>query len=515
MEKIKKLPIGVQDFKSVREEDYLYIDKTKSIYNLITEGKYYFLSRPRRFGKSLLVSTLKYLFQGEKELFKGLYIYDKYDFPKHPVIHITFGGSRSEERLLKIIRQNLERNSKALEIECPDYEDVAYCFAELMEKAYEKYNQKVVILIDEYDKPILDNIDQMEVAKENRNVLREFYTEIKNNDAYIRFAFLTGVTKFSKAGIFSGLNNLEDITLEPEFGNLLGITQDELERYFGDVFRENNVDLEKVKEWYNGYNFLGDLVYNPFDLLLFAKKRFSFRSYWFSSGTPKFLIDIIDKDNFYIPRLSGIEVDDTILDSFDVERMQPEVVLFQAGYLTIDKVVERPRGGYEYILRMPNKEVRMALMDVLLDYIEGVREDRVKHQNRITELIDAGDMEGLGKEFEALLAGVPYNYHTHGRIGEYEGYYSSVIYAYLQSTGYPVIGEDVTSRGRIDFTLITKDNIYVFEIKVDANTSPIEQIKEKEYYKKYENQNKPIYIIGINIDSKERNMDRFEWEKIN
>ncbi len=515
--RLKRLPIGVQDFREIREEDYLYVDKTEPIYRLITEGKYYFLSRPRRFGKSLLVSTLKYLFQGERDLFKGLYIYDRYDFPKYPVIHISFRGDmRSPEQLERKILSILKGNEKALGLDCDSLDDPSDCFESLIIKAYEKYNQKVVILIDEYDKPIIDNIDQIEVAMENRNILRGLYSIIKDMDPYIKFAFLTGVTKFSKAGIFSGLNNLKDITLYPEFGNMLGITQEELEQHFGELFIKNGVDLEKVREWYNGYNFLGNLVYNPFDLLMFVDRKFVFKSYWFSTGTPKFLIDVIDKGKFYIPRLSaGIEVDDTVLDSFDVDRMQPEVVLFQAGYLTIDKMIERPMGGCEYLLRLPNKEVRVSLMSTLLDYIEGIREDRVRHQNKITKLVDSADIEGLRIELEALFAGVPYHYHTHGKIGEYEGYYSSVIYGYLQSTGYPVIGEDVTSRGRIDLTLITRDKIYIFEIKLDTNESAIKQIKERQYYRKYENQDKPIYLVGIKIGSKERNIVGFEWERMN
>ncbi len=516
MKKIKKLPIGVQDFAKIRQEDYLYIDKTEYIYKLITSTDYAFLSRPRRFGKSLLVSTLKYLFQGEKELFKGLYIYDKYDFPKYPVIHISFSGDmRSVEQLIKRVSQILRNNQDALEVNCIDEDNYSNCFEKLIRDTYEKYNQKVVILIDEYDKPIIDNIDQIEVAMENRNILRGLYSIIKDMDPYIKFAFLTGVTKFSKAGIFSGLNNLEDITLEPEFGNMLGIMQGELEEHFGELFRDNNVDLEEVREWYNGYNFLGDLVYNPFDLLLFVKKGFRFRSYWFSSGTPKFLVDIIDKGNFYIPEIAGLRVDETLLESFDIDNMRPEAILFQAGYLTLDRMIERPRGGYEFLLRMPNKEVRMALMDVLLDYIEGIRDDREELQDRLTEVINRGDIEALGKEIESLLTGIPYYNYIHNDMSRYEGYYASLLYAYLQSTGNVIIGEEVTSRGRADLTMITKDKIYIFEIKVDTKESPIKQIKERQYYKKYENQNKPIYLVGIKIGSKERNVVGFEWERMN
>ena len=520
MQNLKKLPIGVQDFKEIREEDYLYVDKTEPIYKLITSGKYYFLSRPRRFGKSLLVSTLKYLFQGERDLFRGLYIYDKDDFTKHPVIHISFRGDmRSPQALIERLLHLLDDNQKELGVNCKNTDNYSVYFEELIREAYEKYNQKVVILIDEYDKPILDNIDQMDVAMENRNILRGLYSVIKDMDPYIRFVFLTGVSKFSKAGIFSGLNNLKDITLYPEFGNMLGITQEELEKHFGEFFKENNVDLEKVKEWYNGYNFLSDLVYNPFDILSFVDDginngRFRFDPYWFSSGTPNFLIQVIKKENFYLPEMADLRISKSLLDSFDIETMRAEIVLFQAGYLTIEEERELEFGGTEYKLRIPNKEVRISLSDHILEFylnIHGFGARKVEGHRALV----SGDIEKFGREIEALFAGIPYHNYTGNEIARYEGFYASVIYAYLQSLGYEVRGEDVTNIGRADLTMIMKDKIYIFEIKVDTKESPIKQIKERQYYKKYESQNKAIYLIGINIDTQERNIVGFEWEKMN
>ncbi len=512
------MPIGVQDFKEIREGDYLYIDKTHLIHKLITEGKYYFLSRPRRFGKSLLVSTLKYLFQGEKELFKGLYIYDKYDFPKHPVILISFSGEmRSPEELKRRIWRLLEANQKELGVECKETENYSNCFDELIRGTYEKYNQKVVILIDEYDKAILDNLDQMEVAKENRNILRGLYSIIKDMDPYIRFAFLTGVSKFSRAGIFSGLNNLKDISLYPAFGNMLGITQAELEEHFGELFRENGVELEKVKEWYNGYNFLGDLVYNPFDLLLFiddgmGRGRFVFDTYWFTSGTPKFLIDVIDNGNFYIPELSGLKVDKIVLDSFDIDNIRPEVLLFQTGYLTIDKEIITEEEDIEYLLRLPNKEVSRALSKILIEYLAHRIDDQAR--KNIHRILRSGEVDGLRRELECLFASIPYHHHIRNEMAKNEGYYTSVVYAYLQSVADRVIGEDVTSKGRADVVVMIRDKVYIFEIKVDSSESPPKQIKERQYYKKYENQGKDIYLVGINIDSKEKNISAFEWERL-
>ncbi len=518
MAKIKKLPIGVQDFKEIREGDYLYIDKTRPIHKLITGGKYYFLSRPRRFGKSLLVSTLKYLFQGEKDLFRGLYIYDKYDFPKHPVIHLSFSGEmRSPEELKERIWRLLENNQRELGVECKETSNYSNCFDELIRVAYRKYGQKVVILIDEYDKAILDNIDQMEVALENRNILRGLYSIIKDMDAYVRFAFLTGVSKFSRAGIFSGLNNLKDISLYPAFGNMLGITQAELEEHFGEFLRENGVDLEEVKEWYNGYNFLGGPVYNPFDLLLFiddgiGRGRFVFDTYWFTSGTPKFLVDVIDKGNFYLPELSGLTVEKIVLDSFDIENIRPEVFLFQTGYLTIDKEIITEEEDIQYLLRLPNKEVSRALSKILIEYLTQRINDRARRN--IHRILRSGEVEALGKELESLFASIPYHYHIRNEIGKNEGYYISVVYAYLQRAADRIIGEDVTSKGRADVVVMLDDKIYIFEIKVDSSESPLKQIKERQYYKRYEGQDKDIYLVGININSQERNLSAFRWERL-
>ena len=264
---MQKLPIGIQTFRQIIEENYLYIDKTKEALNLINSYKYSFLSRPRRFGKSLFLDTLRNIFEGNKELFKGLYIYDKWDFEKYPVIKIDWSGDfktmeSTKKEAIKILRDNQEN----LEIECFE-ETPDICFEELIQKAYKKYKKPVVILIDEYDKPILDNIENPKRAIENRDFLRSIYVKLKKNDEYIKFAFLTGVSKFSKASIFSGLNQLVDISFEEEFGNICGYTHENLQNEFNEYSR--NFDLEKIKEWYNGYYFLKDRIYNPFDILRF------------------------------------------------------------------------------------------------------------------------------------------------------------------------------------------------------------------------------------------------------
>jgi len=271
---MQKLPIGIQTFSKIRQGDYIYIDKTKEAYELISNYNYTFLARPRRFGKSLFLDTLHNIFEGKKELFEGLYIYEKWDWDTtYPVIKISWDGNvQTSDNLQRVALKSLKKNQERLGVECEDNENLSICFLELIEKAYEKYNQQVVILIDEYDRAILDTIDNLEQSKLNREFIKGMYSVMKGADAYIKFVFLTGVSKFSKASIFSGLNMLEDISLTPKFGNICGYTQANVENEFLPYLK--GVDLEKVKAWYNGYNFLKDDVYNPFDLLKFIKNDF-------------------------------------------------------------------------------------------------------------------------------------------------------------------------------------------------------------------------------------------------
>ncbi|WP_297890106.1 AAA family ATPase, partial [Sulfurihydrogenibium sp.] len=336
---MKKLPIGIQNLKEIVTEGYYYVDKTPFVKKLQEKGKYFFLSRPRRFGKSLFLDTLKEAFSGNKELFKGLYLYDNWDWDKkYPVIKISFGMGvhRTPQELnLKIIEalSQIERNYDIkLTNQTPSGK-----FYEAIEKLSEKYNQKVVVLIDEYDKPILDRIEEPDIAKENREVLKDFYSVLKDADPYLHLVFLTGVSRFSKVSIFSGLNQLMDITLLPEFATICGYTQTELETVFED--RIKDFDKEEVKRWYNGYNWLGESVYNPFDiLLLFANKMF--RPYWFETGTPTFLIKMFQKNQYYLPDLENLEVGEEILSNLDIDYIYPENLLFQSGYLTIKQTIQ-------------------------------------------------------------------------------------------------------------------------------------------------------------------------------
>jgi len=513
---MQKLPIGIQTFSDIREENLLYIDKTQDAYNLInSEGRYFFLSRPRRFGKSLFIDTLHNIFEGKKEYFKDLYIYDKWDWEdKYSVLKLSFSGNRSTKELITNIYKNITYIKKDLNIVCDSNDDYAMCFAELIEEAYKKHNKKVVILIDEYDKPILDNLDQMEVAKECREILKRLYSQLKDNDRYIKFAFLTGVSKFSRASIFSGLNMLTDISLNPRFGNICGYTQNDVETKFLPYL--DGVDLERLKNFYNGYNFLKDDIYNPFDILQFITNDKVFKNYWFVTGTPTFLIKLIEKNNYFLPNLSNLVVDEKLLDSFDIENLDLEVILYQSGYLTIDSVKEKRRGGLEYKLKLPNIEVKQSFNDVVIDSLTKQKIQKLKYQDSLYDALYDADLKLFEDSLISLFESIPYNNFTKNNMQNFEGFYASVVYSYLQSLGIRIIGEDVTNKGRIDLTCFIADKIYIIEFKVDAKKEgeALKQIKEKNYAKKYLTQSEEIYLVGIEFDSKEKNIGLFEFEKI-
>ncbi|HHB95264.1 MAG TPA: hypothetical protein ENK88_08995, partial [Campylobacterales bacterium] len=405
---MKNLPIGIQTFHQIRdkEENYIYIDKTDLALNLIKNGKYYFLSRPRRFGKSLFLDTLKDIFEGKKELFEGLYIYDKWDWEKtYPVIKISFGGGvlNSREELDKKIFSIMRHNQKKLQLKCDTVDDSRECFSELIELAYEKYNQKVVILIDEYDKPILDNITDKKISKEIRDRLRNIYSVIKDSDEYVKFAFLTGVSKFSKVSLFSGLNNLEDISLDARYATICGYTHNDIKKTF--TKRLENVDLDELKKWYNGYNFLGEGVYNPFDVLLFFSKGGIYSHYWFETGNPSFLIEVLKKRKFFLPNLENMEINESDLGSFDIDDIKIETLLFQTGYLTIKEVKTR-FNQRTFRLSYPNLEVRTALNERIFRYL---LTDNILQKNIMFDAIEFKDMKIFEKAIYQLFASIPYN----------------------------------------------------------------------------------------------------------
>ena len=506
---MKKLPIGIHTFSKIIEDDYLYIDKTREAYEIICSYQYVFLSRPRRFGKTLFLTTLQSIFEGKKELFKGLYIYDKYDFEVFPVIRIVFSGVMStKESLHDVINRNMRNNEDDLQCERNEQLSSTERFAALIKNAATKYNKRVVILIDEYDKPILDNITDPAMRSYARDTLKGLYEHIKYNDEYVKFAFLTGVSKFSKVSIFSGLNNIVDISLYPQYGNICGYTQADLETSFQPYLE--GADMEKVKHWYDGYNFLKDNVYNPFDILNFCATGHAYKNYWFESGSPSFLIKLIQEKNYYVPRLENVSVDEEQLGAFDIERINFEVLLYQSGYLTIERVFNvGSRTMYE--LKIPNLEVKTSLNDRIFNMITDYLQDGVSIQNNTYIALMKGDKDGVKDSLYTLFASLPYQNYVNNNISVYEGFYASVTYAFFASLGVPLIGEDTTNRGRIDLTLNMEHKIYIIEFKVGSRDA-LQQIKEKKYYEKYLQQGKDIYLVGINFDEKERNISSFAWE---
>jgi hypothetical protein len=507
----KLLPIGISDFKKLREGGYVYVDKTEYIYRLVKEGSgYYFLSRPRRFGKSLLISTLEYLFKGERELYKGLYMQEKWNWEEtYPVIRIDLGGTqvKNADELEKELKATIIETGKKYGYEYNKEYTINRNLRLLIEGIYEISKKQVVILIDEYDKPILDNIEKREEVEKVREVLKGFYTTLKGVDRYIRFVFITGVSKFAKVSLFSGLNQLEDISLNREYGNICGYTQKELERNFKEYLE--GVNLEEVKEWYNGYSFLGERLYNPFDILLYLRNR-EFDNYWYKTGTPSFLIKLIKEKEYDISELENKIVKKNVLEKFDLEEIRIEALMYQTGYLTIKEAYKKEY-GQEYKLGYPNKEVRISFNeDILPLVIENQLRENIAA--KVVEILKEEKIEELREQIELLISNISYVYYKG------ESSYVIAIFSLLYSTGLNVITEDNTHKGRIDLTIIVnKGIVYIVEVKViereDEKGKAIKQILEKEYYKKYMNYEK-IYIIGIELDKNKKEVINFEYQKI-
>jgi Fe-S cluster biosynthesis and repair protein YggX len=511
--KLKKLPIGISTLKDILKEDYLYIDKTNIAQDLIENGRYYFLSRPRRFGKSLMLDTLKTIFDGDKEVFKGLSIYDNgYEFSKFPIINISFaeGTINSKDEMIDKWQEILEYNEESLDISCHSDIYDRKCFSKLIREAYKKYNKKVVILVDEYDKPILDSIENKETAKQIRDELKNFYSVIKGSDEYIKFVFITGVSKFSKVSLFSGLNNLDDITLDKKYSTICGYTQNDIETVFAKHLEGQ--DFKKIKQWYNGYKFLGQGVYNPFDILLFISKGFEYRNYWFSTATPTFLLKLIEKNNYFLPELENIIKDEAMLNSFDVDYIELETLMWQTGYLTIGKVSENFDGTPLYHLSIPNQEVKISLMGSIANFMSKIQQP-IQLTNSIYKSLNEHNFISLKTSFQSLYASIPYNNFTKNTMYKYEGYYVSVFYSYMKALGFDLVGEDCTNKGRIDLTIKLPNGIFIFEFKTDGK-SAIKQIKEKNYHEKYLSDNLPIFLVGIEFDIKQKNISNLEFEKV-
>ncbi|WPL21280.1 ATP-binding protein [Thiorhodovibrio frisius] len=511
----KKLPIGVQTFAEIREGGYYYVDKSGFAFRLVSEGKYYFLSRPRRFGKSLFLDTLAELLSGNQELFTGLAAEHKWNWNlRHPVIRLSFGGgvAREPADLKEKIWEQLRVNQKALGIRCSE-PTAQGCFAELIREAKVQAGAPAVVLVDEYDKPILDNLGDKETARAMRDGLRDLYSVIKDSDAHLRFVFLTGVSKFSKVSLFSGLNNLKDITVDERYSALCGYTEEDLDQVFAPELA--GLDREQIRAWYNGYNWTGDAVYNPFDVLLLFDSRL-FRPWWFETATPTFLIDVLKDRHTWLPALGDLRADSELLSAFDVGHISTEALLWQTGYLTIDSQ-EFVFGEYRYRLRYPNREVYQSLNNSLLRAWTADGQTTLANKTRLGDLLLANDFDGLKDLITAFYASIPHDWYRNNPISQYEGYYASVFYAYFASLGLDLTPEESSNAGRLDLAVKFNGQIYLIEFKVVEHSgegAAMAQLKAKGYADKYRSQGQLTHLIGVEFSAEQRAVVGFEVETL-
>ncbi len=515
---MKDITSSVYSFEKLRQEGYLYVDKTEYIWNLINPaGGAYFLSRPRRFGKSLTVSTLKAVFEGKKELFKGLAIYDKpYDWKPYPVVHLDMNGrdfstlEKMEERFQQMLLEQASINNVKLQLSASDT-----MFHALI-KALHDRDGDVIVLLDEYDKPILNNI-----TRENRsdflNALRTFYSVLKEKNGMLRFAFITGVSKFCHVSLFSDLNNLTDITMDARFATMFGYTQDELEANFGDRIAALAGDSDiaayktKMKEWYNGYRFEenAQTVYNPVSLAQFFENGGKFNNYWFSTGTPSFLMELTKQKNFDFEAALKNAVPQVAFSAFEIDNIDPLTLLLQTGYITIKDTEERFEQTW-YFLDFPNREVAGAFSAYILNSYAGkTQTTSVQFTAEIATALLNKDLKKLRKIMEVFFAGIPYTSHK-----KQESTFQTIFFSIFRLLGLYIEAESATNVGRIDAVVQTSDAIFIFEFKLDNDPTALEQIKAKEYFKKYLLDKREIYIVGVNFDSERGNLVGWADEKL-
>jgi Predicted AAA-ATPase/PD-(D/E)XK nuclease superfamily len=504
---LPKLPIGIQDFEKLRQGDFVYIDKTEHVHKLVTGAGSYFLARPRRFGKSLLASIFRYLFEGRRDLFKDLWIENHWDWEKkHPVIRLSFANiGHKELGLHQALIIATKRIAKEHQVRLVSKEP-SQLFEELIRKVSTKHG-KVAIIIDEYDKPIIDFLapEEMPQAHINRAILKGFFGILKDADPYIRFLFLTGVSKFSKVSIFSDLNHLQDIGIDPNFSTICGCTQAELLHYFQPYFDEMPVDtLERMTKWYNGYSWDGKIkLYNPFSILYFFAQR-HYHNFWFSTGTPTFLVKRLNPSFQY--SLSDIEIEPFMLDVYNLEALEPVPLLFQTGYLTIKEIT--PYGTY--ILDYPNLEVKESLVRSLLaDYThEDIIIPRVHH---LRMSLNTNDLAKTIQLLNGLFKSIPNQIFIANR----EAYYHSIVYLTFVLLGVYIQAEVNSSDGRLDAIVHTPERIFIFEFKLyDTAEAALQQIRDKDYATPFRHLNKEMVGVGVHFSEQIKGIDAWVGENV-
>ncbi len=515
---MKDINTSTFDFPGIIEYDFLYVDKTATIWNLVHPKKgEYFLSRPRRFGKSLLVSTLKALFQGRRELFKGLAI-DKmdYDWKAYPVIHLDFGacGAKTAESLEVYLNHLLEVAGDSLGLglrgEC-----ASICFENLIRDAAKTTETSVVVLVDEYDKPILGNIDNKEQQKDMLAVLKEFYSVIKTYEGLIRFAFITGVSKFAHVSLFSDLNNLTDVTLKTEYAGMLGFSESEIREYFADriplAAAANGCSEEELMQtlltWYDGYRFsdVETHVCNPVSVSMFFSNDYKFSNYWDSTGMPSFLLKLARNQGYDYEAALSHFYSESVFSAYELDRLDITGLLWQTGYLTI-KEVRGGRSGLQYRLGFPDQEVAETFSMRLLEYYGNVEKGAgATIVDSLADAIEADDLAGFMTHFQSFLANISYDMHL-----PYEKYYQTIFFVVFRLLGASVEAESRTNEGRIDAYIRTEKAVYLFEFKLNKTSrKAVGQIIDRHYYEKFESCGLPIKMVGVNFNSKKGRLDNW------
>ncbi len=507
-------PIGIQNFEELCNKGFVYVDKTAHIYRLETTGKYYFLSRPRRFGKSLLISTMEAYFSGKKELFKGLALEQlEKNWTQYPILHLDLNTGKYEtaEELDNVLNAHLLR-WEALYGAKPSETTPHARFLGVVERAFETTGQQAVILIDEYDKPMLQAIGNEDLQAAFRSTLKAFYSVLKTQDRYIRFAFLTGVTKFSKVSIFSDLNNLMDISMLPDYADICGISETEIHAYFEEPLHElaekngltYEATCEKLKDQYDGYHFEVNTVgiYNPFSLLNTFNNKV-FKDYWFETGTPTFLVELIKKSDYNLNDLQEERITSKTLGSIDTMSQNPVPVLYQSGYLTIKDYDEEMR---LYHLDFPNKEVENGFVEYIVPFFSPITENKTGlFIGQFVQDVRQGRPEAFMERLQTLFEDNDYRI-----TGKMEIYFQNAMYVIFKMLGFYTEVERATARGRMDIVIKSKDYIYIMEVKLDGSAEKaLQQIEDKGYALPYAQDERKLYKIGVNFSSETRSIDRF------
>lgn len=498
----RKYPIGKQDFPKLRNEGFVYVDKTKFALELATLGGSYFLSKPRRFGKSLFLSTLESIFLGKKELFEGLHIHNKWKFEVYPIIRLDFTKIGYKDLGLKdALSQALDKIFETNGITTSET-SLSQKFNDLIEKLAQKHEKGVVILIDEYDKPLIDYLDEdnRHLAKTNRDVLKNFYSVLKPSEHFIKFLLITGVSKFSKVSIFSDLNHLTDISTNIKFAEVCGITQEELEENFSEELEF--YDKEKIRDWYNGYKFnpKGKSVYNPFSILNFFYGEGEYKNFWYSTGTPTFLMKMCRENQMY--DFESIKLNQNDLGNFDIENLKIEPLLFQTGYLTI---VEEDELFRQYKLTFPNLEVKESYLNNLIEaYIDSPQMQSSLILDGLRSFLKNKDSETLKQAVNHAFSHIPYSLWQK----ENEQYYHAMVHLMFSLLGVYIFSEVQTQKGRIDSIVMFSNEVFIFEFKLDKSAEEaFFQIENKGYADKFKNSGMPIYKVGVNFNSEKKEVE--------